>query len=161
MFGVDKPALIAQLTSIMVKAVPFNGALDLRVLDVEVGVATVQLPYRLDLVGNPATGALHGGIITALIDATCGVSVFLKMQKARRIATLDLRIDYLRPAKAPLDVVARAECYKLTRHVAFTRAVAHDGDIGDPVAASAGTFMIFDDSRSPFGRAMAEKKGNG
>src|SRR5687768_3110925 len=110
MFGVEKPALIEQLTKIIVQSVPFNGALDLRVEDADVGVATTRLPYRLELVGNPATGALHGGIITALIDATCGISVFLKMQRARRIATIDLRIDYLRPAKAPLDVIARAEC---------------------------------------------------
>src|SRR5262245_4968831 len=122
MFGVDKATLVERLTQGMVQSVPFNGALNLSVVDAEVGVATVRLPYRLELVGNPATGALHGGIITSLIDATCGMAVILKMQRARRVATLDLRIDYLRPAKAPLDVIARAECYKVTRHVAFTRA---------------------------------------
>jgi uncharacterized protein (TIGR00369 family) len=158
-FGVDKATLIERLTGVMVQGVPFNGALGLEVVDAEVGVAVVRLPYRLELVGNPATGALHGGIITALIDASCGVSVFLKMQRARRIATLDLRIDYLGPARAPLDVFARAECYKLTRHVAFVRAVAYHGDAEDPIATSAGTFMLFDDARSPFARGMG--RGNG
>lgn len=161
MFGVDKPTLIAQLTGIMVKGVPFNGALGLRVEDAEEGVALVRLPYRLDLVGNPATGALHGGIVTALIDATCGVSVFLKLQRMARIATLDLRIDYLKPAAAPLDVLARAECYKLTRQVAFVRALAHHGDAADPIASAAGTFVIFDDNRSPFGRALARELKDG
>jgi uncharacterized protein (TIGR00369 family) len=152
--GADKATLVAQISQLMVGAIPFNKALDLRFEDADDGLAVTRLPYRAELVGNPATGAIHGGIITALIDASCGVAVFLKMQRARRIATLDLRIDYLRPAQAPLDVLCRAECYKTTRHVAFTRAIAHHGDPGDPIAASAGTFMIFDDDRSPFLRAQ-------
>jgi acyl-coenzyme A thioesterase PaaI-like protein len=58
------------------------------------------------------------------------------------IATLDLRIDYLRAGDAGRDVVCRASCYKLTRNVAFTRAVAYHDDEADPIATSMGTFMI-------------------
>jgi len=89
---------------------------------------------------------LHGGMITSLIDACCGMSVFLKSGFTRRVATLDLRIDYLRPANPPEDVLARAECYKLTRHVAFVRALAHHGDLADPIASASGTFVIFERS---------------
>src|SRR5438270_1658862 len=89
----DKDGVIARLNAAMIGAVPLNAALGLTVVDFEVGVATVRLPYNLDLVGNPVTGVLHGGAITALMDATCGLAVFLKMETPTRIATLDLRID--------------------------------------------------------------------
>jgi uncharacterized protein (TIGR00369 family) len=88
---------------------------------------------------------LHGGAVTTLIDATCGISVFMKMARMARIATLDLRIDYLHPATPGRDILARAECYKLTRAVAFVRALAHHGDPANPVASAQGTFIIVED----------------
>jgi uncharacterized protein (TIGR00369 family) len=145
---VTDPDLVARLEQSMVQVIPFNVALGMRVEDASSdGWATMRLPYRADLVGNPATGVLHGGMVTSLIDACSGLSVFLKAEFKWRIATLDLRIDYLRPARPPEDVLARAECYKLTRHVAFTRAIAYHRDPGDPIASSSGTFVIFERRR--------------
>src|SRR5262245_32434196 len=135
--------------------IPWNGTLGLVVEDVEDGVSLVRLPYRPELVGNPVTGALHGGAITSLLDATCGQAVFMKLQRPARIATLDLRIDYLKPATPPSDVRARAECDKLTRHAAFVRALAYHDDPADPIAAAAGTFMVFDEPRSPVAKAFS------
>jgi uncharacterized protein (TIGR00369 family) len=129
--------------------IPHNRALQLELIGHEPGVAIIRLPYALQLVGNPETGVLHGGAITSLMDATCGASVFIKRRKAGRIATLDLRIDYLKPASPPLDVIARAECYKVTRSIAFVNCVAHHGDLRDPIAHAAGTFMLFDDDFGP------------
>ena len=106
---------------------PLNEKLGFEVVDFDpdfTGV-TIKLPYRDDLVGNPETGVIHGGAITALMDASCGISVFLRKGNPRPIATLDLRIDYLRAADPGEDVIAHAECYKLARSVAFVRAVAH------------------------------------
>jgi uncharacterized protein (TIGR00369 family) len=157
----DKSVMIERLNVAMVQAVPYNAALGLKVEDIEVGVSYLRLPYRTELVGNRATGVLHGGMVTGLIDAACGLAVFLKLQRVIRIATLDLRIDYLRPAEPPRDVRARAECYKLTRQVAFVRALAYHDDPADPIASAAGTFMLFDDARSPVARAMAGGDGDG
>lgn len=156
----DKTIMIERLNTAMVQAVPYNAALGLRVEDFEEGVSYLRLPYRAELVGNPATGVLHGGIVTSLIDAACGMAVFMKLQRVIRIATLDLRIDYLKPAEPPRDVRARAECYKVTRQIAFVRALAYHDDPADPIASSAGTFMLFDDGRSPVGRAMAGQGGS-
>ena len=150
----DKDGVIARLNAAMIGAVPLNAALGLTVVDFEVGVATVRLPYNLDLVGNPVTGVLHGGAITALMDATCGLAVFLKMETPTRIATLDLRIDYLKPAVARKDVLARAECYKLGRQVAFVRATAYHDSADDPIATAAGTFIVFEDRKSPVAQAI-------
>jgi uncharacterized protein (TIGR00369 family) len=138
----DKERVMPLVQAAFRDMVPFNAALGMEVVDIMPGVCVLRLPWREDLVGNPRTGILHGGPITALLDAAGGASVFLKMAKPIPIATLDLRIDYLKPAAAKRDVIARAECYKLTKNVAFVRAIAHQGDERDPVASVAATFMI-------------------
>lgn len=150
----DKTALLRTVNQAMVEAVPFNAEMRLVAEDCGPGEATMRLPYDARLVGNPDTGVLHGGAITALMDATCGLAVFMKLPQPTRIATLDLRIDYLKPATPPQPVRCRAECYKLTRQVAFVRALAYHDDAADPIAAAAGTFMVFDESRSPIAEAM-------
>jgi uncharacterized protein (TIGR00369 family) len=123
--------------------IPHNRALGLRFTEHGPGEAVMLLPYREDLVGDPSSGVLHGGAITALLDATSGAAVFLAMSEPVPIATLDLRIDYLRPATPGRDVIARATCYRLTGNVAFVRAQAyHQGDEERPIAASAGSFMV-------------------
>ena len=123
--------------------IPHNDALGLRFVDFAQGKASMLLPYAEHLVGNPETGTLHGGPITSLMDACCGASIFMKLGGAGRIATLDLRIDYLRPATKDRDVTALCECYKLTRNIAFARGIAHDGDEDDPVMSASGTFVVF------------------
>jgi uncharacterized protein (TIGR00369 family) len=137
----DKERVMPLIQAAFRDMVPFNAALGMEVVDIEPGVVLLRLPWREDLVGNPHTGVLHGGAITALLDAAGGASVFMKMQKPIPIATLDLRIDYLKPAAARRDVVARAECYKLTKSVAFVRAIAYQ-DADDVIASVAATFMI-------------------
>jgi uncharacterized protein (TIGR00369 family) len=150
----EKAGMLERLNQAMVAGVPFNAALGLRALDFGEGEATVLLPYRQELVGDPDRGVFHGGAVTGLIDATCGLAVFMRLDRMTRIATLDLRIDYLKPATPPRDVRARAECYKMTRQIAFTRAIAYHDDPADPIATSAGTFVIFDEGLSPVGEAL-------
>ena len=104
--------------------------------------ARFRLPYAEKLVGNPDTGVIHGGAITALLDACSGAAVFAAMTEMSPIATLDLRIDYLRAATPGRDVICHATCYRLAREVAFTRAVAYHDDENDPIASSMGTFML-------------------
>ena len=123
-------------------AVPHNRALGIEFVEQVDPEVVFRLPYDPRLVGNPDTGVLHGGAITAMLDAASGAAVFVVLADPVPIATLDLRIDYLRPAEAGRDVMARATCYKMTRNVAFTRAVAYHEDPADPIAHSVGTFMV-------------------
>lgn len=102
----------------------------------------LALPYRAELVGDPKTGILASGPVIALMDMASGISIWLKTGAFQPQATLDLRIDYLRPAEPGKTVIGRSECYKLTRRVAFVRGEAHDGDPSRPVAHVAGTFMF-------------------
>ena len=124
------------------EGIPHNKALGMEMLELDRGEARFKLPYDAKLVGNPDTGVLHGGAITALLDAASGASVFASLTEWVPIATLDLRIDYLRAAEAGRDVIAHATCYKKTRNIAFTRAVAYHDDPNDPIASSVGTFML-------------------
>lgn len=129
----------------VIDMIPHSAALGLRFVSMAPGVAALDLPWREDLVGDPESGVLHGGAITTLIDATCGGATLSALEAICRIATLDLRIDYLRAARPQATVHCRAECYRQTRQVAFLRATAHDGDEADPVAHAVGTFMVFRD----------------
>lgn len=138
----ERRARLARLNAAFCDFIPHNQALGMAFVDHGEGEATLRLPYRPALVGNPETGVLHGGALTALLDAASGASVFLALPGPVTIATLDLRIDYLRPATPARDVLARATCFKLTRHIAFVRAVAYHDDPDDPIAASSASFML-------------------
>lgn len=104
--------------------------------------AELALPYRADLIGDPATGILASGPVISLMDMVASISVWLKVKAFGPLATVDLRVDYLRPAEPGRTVIGRAECYKLTRRIAFVRGEAHDGDPGHPIAYVAGTYMF-------------------
>jgi uncharacterized protein (TIGR00369 family) len=104
----------------------------------------LTLPWREELVAIPETGVLATGAIVSLLDTCSGASVWRKLGGFRPVVTMDLRIDYLRPAQRGEDVVARCECYKLTRKVAFVRGIAHGADPERPIAHSVATFMVVD-----------------
>ena len=101
----------------------------------------LELPWREDLLGEADRHVLASGPIISLMDMASGLCIWTCKQKFEAIATLDLRVDYQRPARERAAVIGRAECYKLTRSAAFVRGVAHDGDPDDPVANIAGVFM--------------------
>jgi uncharacterized protein (TIGR00369 family) len=144
----DEPAdgseLEARIAQGVVMYVPHNRAIGMRFVECRGGRVTVALPYDEKLVGNPLTRVLHGGAITALMDATCGAAVFVKLKEPTPVATLDLRIDYLKPAAPDREVHAVAECFKVTRNVAFVRCETfHPGPTPEQVAVANGTFIIF------------------
>src|SRR3954447_7989560 len=106
------------------------------------GEAWASLPYRPVFVGNTETGVLHGGVVTAMLDESCGMAVQLALDGTRAIATLDLRLDYLKPATPGLDIRAHAVCTRVTRSIAFVRATAYQDSEDDPVATATACFMI-------------------
>ncbi|MDB5679559.1 PaaI family thioesterase [Sphingomonas bacterium] len=103
--------------------------------------AELALPYDEKLVGNLGTGVVASGPILSLMDMATSMGVWLRADAFVAHATLDLRVDYLRPATPGKTVIGRGECYRLTRSIAFVRGAAHDGDPNDPLAHVAGTFM--------------------
>jgi uncharacterized protein (TIGR00369 family) len=106
------------------------------------GEAWSSLPYRPVFVGDTETGVLHGGVVTAMLDESCGMAVQLALDGTRAIATLDLRIDYQKPATPGLAIRAHSLCYRVTRSIAFVRATAYQETEDDPVATATACFMV-------------------
>ena len=129
----------------ILKASPQASALGLRIVELAEATAVLTAPYHPDLVGDPDTGVIAGGVITTLVDQTCAHAVWAALPSYTSIATLDLRIDYMRPAEPGQDVFARAHCYRLTRSVAFVRAQAYGRDPEDLIAAAQAAFMLNSD----------------
>jgi uncharacterized protein (TIGR00369 family) len=126
----------------MVDHVPHARVLGIRVVEIGPSFAVCKLPYRDELIGDPQRRVVFGGAITTLIDHTSGLAVACALEQLTTIATIDLRVDYLRAAEPGLDLFARSETYRVTRAVAFVRAIAYDRDPNDPFAACLGTFML-------------------
>ncbi|CAM3267114.1 Thioesterase domain-containing protein [Sphingomonas antarctica] len=104
----------------------------------------LELPYDERLIGDPATGVLASGPVITLMDMVTSISIWLKSGKFRPQATLDLRVDYLRPAEPGKTITGRGECYKLGKSIAFIRGEAHDGDPSRPIAHASGTYIFTD-----------------
>lgn len=117
------------------------GWLGLRYLDHGENWVDVELPWREDLVGDPEYGMLASGPIFSLLDMAGGMCIWAASETFRPMATLDLRVDYQRPARPRASIIAHAVCYKQTRSAAFVNGIAHDGDPEDPVAHVAAVFM--------------------
>ena len=83
----------------------YGRASGLRIDRAERGEAWSSLPYQPVFAGDTASGVIHGGVVTAMLDESCGMAVQLALDGSRAIATLDLRIDYQKPAKPgiPMD----------------------------------------------------------
>lgn len=123
-------------------ALPHCRALKMEFVTVGDGEAVMSMPYNENLVGDPATGVIHGGAVSSLMDSCSGTAVMVHPEGPATTATLDLRIDYMRPATPGQTITARATCYHITRTVAFVRAVATDEDTDRPVATSTGAFTV-------------------
>ena len=102
----------------------------------------LALDWRDELVGDRATGVIASGPIITVMDMATSISIWLKSGVFRPQATLDLRVDYLRPAEPGTTIFGRGECYRLTKSIAFIRGEAHDGDAARPVAHVTGTYIF-------------------
>jgi uncharacterized protein (TIGR00369 family) len=113
-----------------------------RVVGVDRARGSMLLPARADWLGDPVRGLMHPGVLTVLADSACGLAVGAALRERAPYATLDLRMDYLRPAGPEHDVTCDAHCYRLSRNVAFVRADVWQSDRSQPIAAAQATFML-------------------
>ncbi len=125
-----------------INAVPHCKTLNMKLTNIGDGTAEMSLPYDLRIVGDPETGVVHGGAVSSLMDTCCGAAAMSHPSSPAGTATIDLRIDYMRAATPGQTIVTRAECYHITRSVAFVRAVAMDDDVDRPVATATGAFTV-------------------
>jgi uncharacterized protein (TIGR00369 family) len=140
----SQPPDLEMMNAALRDFVPHNRALGITMIEASFtpAIVTTRMPWKAELVGNPETQVVHGGVIFTLLDATCGAAVFLRLREPSAIATLDLRVDFLGRAPAHKDIFARAECYHDSSSVAFVRAVAWVDDPQKPFASAAATFAL-------------------
>jgi uncharacterized protein (TIGR00369 family) len=138
MHMVDKVKLARQF----IEAIPHARALNMQLTDISDGQAEIQMPYDERLIGDPKTGVIHGGAVSAMMDTCCGAAVMSHPAAPAGTATIDLRIDYMRAATPGQTIRTSATCYHITRSVAFVRATATDDDTDRPVATASGSFTV-------------------
>lgn len=130
------------VTRLFIQALPHAKALGMVLESLDQGTAVISMPYSEKLIGDPKTGVVHGGAVSALMDTSCGAAVMSHPSNPHGTATIDLRIEYLRAATPGQKITTRATCYHVTRSVAFVRATATDEDAENLVATATGTFTV-------------------
>ncbi len=126
-----------------IDALPHSRALGMQLDRLGEGEAVVSMPWDARFVGDPATGVIHGGAVSALMDTASGAAVMSHPVGVRSTATLDLRIDYMRAATPGQRITAHAVCFHVTRSVAFVRVTTTDEDVDrPPVATASGAFTL-------------------
>lgn len=114
--------------------IPFNAYLGIDVTEVGVGLVRMRVPYRPELVGDPLKPALHGGVLAAVIDAAGGAAVWTMGTLQDRISTIDMRVDYLIPARLE-TFYAEAKVVRRGRHVAVANIRTYHPDRPDETIA--------------------------
>lgn len=132
---------VALATARFLEAIPHVRALGITIDAVTDTIVHARMPVRPEFLGDHVRGIVHTGVVTSLIDSMAGLAVLVRIGAREAIATLDLRVDYLRPTVLGADLHCRAECYRLAGQIAFARATVWQHDEAQPVASSLGTFM--------------------
>ena len=154
------PETLSAIASRMSNECPQAVALGMVTVSLEPAMALLRVPYSAEIIGDPDTGVIAGGVVTTLLDHACGQAVMGALGEPQPIATLDLRIDYMRAAEPGLDVFARAHCYRITHSVAFVRATAYDRDPEDPVATVQAAFMLNTAGQPPLPSRLEAEAGS-
>jgi len=149
----EQRKLDAALTELFERKITFNQILGLRVLGLDQGCPQIRFDMRPDLVGQYQYGRLHGGVISATLDAMAGLAIMVAlgekhadepsehvMHRFTRLGTIDLRLDYLRPGIGK-HFIASAEVLRLGGRVgsAQMRLVNEDGTL---IATGAASYML-------------------
>ena len=132
----------ARIARQFIETIPHSKALGMEITALGEGMAEITMPYDERFIGDPKSGVIHGGAVSALMDTCGGAAVMSHPDAPAGTATIDLRIDYMRAATPGQSITARAEVYHITRSVAFVRATACDDDTDRPVATATGAFTV-------------------
>ncbi len=136
------PELTAQVLEFFARGIPFNKFLGLEVTALERGFARARLPFRDDFVGDPFRPALHGGLVATLLDTTGGAALWSGLSLHDRVSTIDLRVDYLLPARLA-ELVAEGRVRRAGGRVGVVSIVAFHPDAPDVhIAEAMGVYNI-------------------
>jgi uncharacterized protein (TIGR00369 family) len=134
--------LIDKIRDNYVERTPHMRDIGLKVTGLDASKATMVMPANPQWLGDSVRGMLHPGPLTVLADSCCGLAVSAALVAPAPMATLDLRMDYLRRAGPELDVHCEARCFRMARNVAFVDADVWQDDRSEPIAIARGAFML-------------------
>ena len=148
-----EPEFVTKLCSFFEERIPFNQVLGLRIDELEADRVTAHIEMRPELIGHFTHQRLHGGVISAVLDATAGLAVMaaigarhmdepadVRLARFIKLGTIDLRVDYLRPATGP-RFSASATVLRLGSRVASTRMEFLDAE-GKLLSTGAAAYIV-------------------
>ena len=148
-----EPEFVAKLCNFFEESIPFNQVLGLRIDELEADRVTAHIEMRPELIGHFTHQRLHGGVISAVLDATAGLAVMaaigarhmdepadVRLARFIKLGTIDLRVDYLRPATGP-RFSASATVLRLGSRVASTRMEFLDAE-GKLLSTGAAAYIV-------------------
>jgi uncharacterized protein (TIGR00369 family) len=125
---------------VMEETVPFNRLLGMRGESVSEGRCVLRLPVRDELVGDPRRPAIHGGVISSLIDTAGGVAAWSALGDDETVSTVDLSVDFLEAAGLDGDLRASAELLRKGNRVCHVRISVTQGAV--LVAEGRGVYSV-------------------
>lgn len=132
---------LRRLAENFTRVIPHVQAIGVSVRRIGPGSVECELPPRPEWLADPVRGLLNNGVVATLVDSAAGMAVYAALEAPERIATLDLRMDYLRPASDCSPLRCAAECFRLSRHIAFVRSRVWQDGSDDDLAVSHAAFM--------------------
>ena len=148
-----EPEFIEGLTHIFEESIVFNKTLGLKITSITPERVTARIDMRHELVGHYSYNRIHGGVISAGLDAMGGLAVMAaigarhmdespkeRLHRFGKLGTIDLRIDYLRPGISE-HCELRAEVMRLGSRVASTRMEFLGAD-GKRLSTGAGAYIV-------------------
>lgn len=119
---------------------PLFNSFGVEICEVAKGRAEMRMPYAANL--SDRRGALHRGTLVTLLDTTCGLAIFSALGTMKPIATIDLRVDFLRRIPGGAGLRAVVDCVGRTETVAYIAGRGYADGSDEPVAMVAGSFAI-------------------
>ena len=148
-----EPEFIALLKDLFEEKIVFNRVLGLKLQDITPDRVTARIDMKPDLIGHFQHGRVHGGVVSAALDAMGGLACIAangarhmneeplqRLQRFAKLGTIDLRIDYLRPCVGEYFNLS-AEVLRLGSRVANTR-MAFEGADGKLLCVGAGAYIV-------------------
>lgn len=130
-----------KLTEFFETSIRFNAFLKMKVEKLETGFARLRIPFFKELVGDPFRPALHGGVVSTLIDTTGGIAAFTAVKPGDLLSTVDLRVDYLRPA-GEHDLIAEGKVLRVGNRVAVSDVFVFQEDSEKHIATGKGVYNV-------------------
>ncbi len=134
--------LYTRVRQFLNEQIPFNRLLGIQVTELRDGFARLEVPFRTELVGDPFRPAIHGGVISALIDTCGGAAALTLITPHGFLSTIDLRVDYLRPGQ-PDTLVCESTVIRMGNRVASVDSrVFHLGAHAELIATGKAVYNI-------------------